>query len=287
MARISVADLYELIRSGRPRPSSSMCVRPRRGRSSRAGSRARSTFRCDDVGRHIGHLPRDREIVLYCTCPSEASAARVAKILMNHGFKRVRPLFGGLDAWIAAGYAVETAVGQTRLDRRERHRTGSAAPSRASIVGAGFGGLGASAQGLAGAGAVRITIVDQRNHHLFQPLLYQVGTGHARDLGNRLADPPADAQAQGSHDTARRGERDRCRAPHGAARGRRHARLRHAGAGHRRAARLFRPRRMGAACPRTQDIGGRHLDPAPDPAVLRARRARNRPRAPRARGSPS
>jgi NADH:ubiquinone reductase (H+-translocating) len=42
------------------------------------------------------------------------------------------------------------------------------------IVGAGFGGL-AVAQGLAGAD-VRITIIDQRNHHLFQPLLYQVGT---------------------------------------------------------------------------------------------------------------
>jgi NADH dehydrogenase len=42
------------------------------------------------------------------------------------------------------------------------------------IVGAGFGGL-AVAHGLAGAD-VRITIIDQRNHHLFQPLLYQVGT---------------------------------------------------------------------------------------------------------------
>jgi NADH dehydrogenase len=42
------------------------------------------------------------------------------------------------------------------------------------IVGAGFGGL-AVAHGLAGA-AVEITIIDQRNHHLFQPLLYQVGT---------------------------------------------------------------------------------------------------------------
>src|SRR5579863_7270163 len=42
------------------------------------------------------------------------------------------------------------------------------------VVGAGFGGLTA-AQRLDGA-AVRITIVDQRNHHLFQPLLYQVGT---------------------------------------------------------------------------------------------------------------
>ncbi|MDB6104220.1 MAG: putative rane-associated protein, partial [Gammaproteobacteria bacterium] len=36
-----------------------------------------------------------------------ASAAQVAKLLMNNGFRRVRPLFGGLDAWIAAGYAVD------------------------------------------------------------------------------------------------------------------------------------------------------------------------------------
>lgn len=42
------------------------------------------------------------------------------------------------------------------------------------IVGAGFGGLyAARALGRAG---VRITVVDRRNHHLFQPLLYQVAT---------------------------------------------------------------------------------------------------------------
>lgn len=42
------------------------------------------------------------------------------------------------------------------------------------VVGAGFGGL-ETVRGLAGA-PVRITIIDQRNHHLFQPLLYQVAT---------------------------------------------------------------------------------------------------------------
>src|SRR6476469_1042940 len=42
------------------------------------------------------------------------------------------------------------------------------------IVGAGFGGL-ETAFGLAGA-PVRITLIDRRNHHLFQPLLYQVAT---------------------------------------------------------------------------------------------------------------
>ena len=42
------------------------------------------------------------------------------------------------------------------------------------VVGGGFGGLTAI-QNLAGA-AVRITLIDQRNHHLFQPLLYQAAT---------------------------------------------------------------------------------------------------------------
>ncbi|WP_291864503.1 NAD(P)/FAD-dependent oxidoreductase [Bradyrhizobium sp.] len=45
---------------------------------------------------------------------------------------------------------------------------------RVVIVGAGFGGLEATRR-LAGA-PVRITLVDRRNHHLFQPLLYQVAT---------------------------------------------------------------------------------------------------------------
>jgi NADH dehydrogenase len=47
-------------------------------------------------------------------------------------------------------------------------------PHQIVIVGAGFGGL-ETAYRLAGA-PVGITIVDRRNHHLFQPLLYQVAT---------------------------------------------------------------------------------------------------------------
>ncbi|MCW1885569.1 NAD(P)/FAD-dependent oxidoreductase [Luteolibacter flavescens] len=43
------------------------------------------------------------------------------------------------------------------------------------IIGAGFGGL-SCARHLAGRPGIRVTIVDRRNHHLFQPLLYQVAT---------------------------------------------------------------------------------------------------------------
>ena len=52
--------------------------------------------------------------------------------------------------------------------------TTPAKPHRVVIVGAGFGGL-ETAFGLKGA-AVEITLIDRRNHHLFQPLLYQVAT---------------------------------------------------------------------------------------------------------------
>ena len=43
------------------------------------------------------------------------------------------------------------------------------------IVGGGFAGLNA-AKGLASAPGVEVTLIDRRNHHLFQPLLYQVAT---------------------------------------------------------------------------------------------------------------
>lgn len=50
------------------------------------------------------------------------------------------------------------------------------APHRVLIVGGGFGGLYA-ARNLAADRRVEITLVDRRNFHLFQPLLYQVATG--------------------------------------------------------------------------------------------------------------
>src|SRR4051795_3074865 len=53
-------------------------------------------------------------------------------------------------------------------------RARDAALPHVVIVGGGFGGL-AAAKGLADA-PVRVTLMDRSNHHLFQPLLYQVAT---------------------------------------------------------------------------------------------------------------
>src|ERR1700732_3025575 len=47
--------------------------------------------------------------------------------------------------------------------------------SKVIIVGGGFGGLSA-AQALKSA-PVEVTLIDRRNYHLFQPLLYQIATG--------------------------------------------------------------------------------------------------------------
>jgi membrane protein DedA with SNARE-associated domain/rhodanese-related sulfurtransferase len=64
----------------------------------------------DELKQRKEIIPRDRDIVLYCTCPSEETSAKVALELRRMGVKRVRPLRGGLQAWKDAGYPLDTAV---------------------------------------------------------------------------------------------------------------------------------------------------------------------------------
>lgn len=52
-------------------------------------------------------IPRDRDVVLYCTCPSEATSAKVALELHKLGIDRVRPLRGGFDEWKRLGYPMD------------------------------------------------------------------------------------------------------------------------------------------------------------------------------------
>jgi len=60
----------------------------------------------DDIKQGNHQLPRDGEIVVYCSCPNEVTAARVALLLQRNGFKNVRPLLGGIDAWREQNYPV-------------------------------------------------------------------------------------------------------------------------------------------------------------------------------------
>ncbi|HET9338379.1 MAG TPA: VTT domain-containing protein [Casimicrobiaceae bacterium] len=63
----------------------------------------------DEIDKRASDFPDDRDIVLYCACPNEESARRAAQLLTSRGFKRARPLKGGLDAWIASGRKVAHA----------------------------------------------------------------------------------------------------------------------------------------------------------------------------------
>jgi membrane protein DedA with SNARE-associated domain/rhodanese-related sulfurtransferase len=58
------------------------------------------------AARHL-EIPRDRDIVLFCTCPSEATAAKTAMVLHKLGIERVRPLRGGYDEWKRLGFPLD------------------------------------------------------------------------------------------------------------------------------------------------------------------------------------
>ena len=63
-----------------------------------------------DLTAHSSRLPRDRDLILYCTCPSEETSAKVALQLRKLGITRVRPLRGGFEGWRDAGFPLTDYV---------------------------------------------------------------------------------------------------------------------------------------------------------------------------------
>lgn len=101
MARISVPELSALLASGSP--AAILDVRGTERRSQTGwipGSM--------DV-RDIAELKLDPhgEVIVYCDCPNDASAAVMATKLRKQGFTRVRPLAGGIGAWRAHGLPLD------------------------------------------------------------------------------------------------------------------------------------------------------------------------------------
>jgi membrane protein DedA with SNARE-associated domain/rhodanese-related sulfurtransferase len=109
-ARITIDELRELL-SGEPRPFV-VDVGSRLAHQSRPHIPGARMLDLDTIAR-ADDFPTDQDIILYCACPNEESARRAAQILLGKGWKRVRPLAGGLDAWIAAGHAVEHGIPAT------------------------------------------------------------------------------------------------------------------------------------------------------------------------------
>lgn len=119
MARVSVDELNDMM-AGDGQP----LILDVRGHASRSKGRIPGAVWIDSdafdrsLRAQALHERTAEEVVVYCDCPNEASAAAVAKKLMRAGFTRVRPLAGGISAWVARGYAVET--GETESGKMGR-----------------------------------------------------------------------------------------------------------------------------------------------------------------------
>jgi rhodanese-related sulfurtransferase len=61
-------------------------------------------------------IPRDKDSVVYCTCPSDKTSRAVLDRALASHFLRIKVLKGGLEAWKAKGYPVERYNGLIQLD---------------------------------------------------------------------------------------------------------------------------------------------------------------------------
>ena len=110
MARITVDELRRLIDEGPP--PLILDVRAKIARAEDGIIPGAVPAHPKDIDPVVMAYAHDREIVIYCACPNEATAATAAMHLRRAGFTQIRPLLGGITAWVAAGYPVE----RERLD---------------------------------------------------------------------------------------------------------------------------------------------------------------------------
>lgn len=71
----------------------------------------------DELETKHEELPRNQELVLYCTCPNEATSARIALKLQRRGLFRVRPLDGGFQKWGDLGFPINSQE-DSNFDRK-------------------------------------------------------------------------------------------------------------------------------------------------------------------------
>lgn len=105
MDRVTVQELRDLVRAGEP----TTVVDVRSPMSQSVTGRIPGAITVDVTNMRLDLLAISptNEVIVYCACPNEASAVKVAQALKQRGFRRVRPLIGGIDAWIDAGHDVE------------------------------------------------------------------------------------------------------------------------------------------------------------------------------------
>jgi membrane protein DedA with SNARE-associated domain/rhodanese-related sulfurtransferase len=77
-------------------------LRPLAARQEEPGIPGAMPMTLDELVSSQHGLPRDRDVILYCACPQDASSVEGTRRLRKMGFTRVWPLAGGLGAWNAA-----------------------------------------------------------------------------------------------------------------------------------------------------------------------------------------
>ncbi len=105
MDRISVDELHEMMTA--KRVGTVIDVRSRITQSLTGRIPGAITVDLNNLKVELLPIKPEQAVIVYCACPNEYTAAKVAKVLIQHGFTRVHPLLGGIDAWIAAGHPVE------------------------------------------------------------------------------------------------------------------------------------------------------------------------------------
>lgn len=62
----------------------------------------------DELKQRLHQIPKDKDIVLYCACPNEATSATAALLLQKNGITKARPLAGGVEGWRKNNLPVKT-----------------------------------------------------------------------------------------------------------------------------------------------------------------------------------
>lgn len=100
IARMTVRQLTDKIAAGEVPVI--VDLRPLAARREEPGIPGAIPLTLDELPTRQHELPRDRDVILYCACPADASSVEGARRLQKLGFTRVSPLAGGLGAWNAA-----------------------------------------------------------------------------------------------------------------------------------------------------------------------------------------
>jgi rhodanese-related sulfurtransferase len=69
-----------------------------------------------DVAENPSLIPREKDTIVYCTCPSDKTSRAILRKALALGFTRVKFLKGGLEGWKAKGYPVESYRESFHLD---------------------------------------------------------------------------------------------------------------------------------------------------------------------------